>query len=104
MTTAILPLNILVPFAVILGFTLVTFYVVSVREGYEAPISMADSAKRIGTVMLFGGGGWLLGSLIVNDPRSFAYSEFFIGLAVSGLLLLLIDFAVLHLRNKRGTR
>lgn len=55
-------MDVLIPFAVIVGLTLLVFFVTHVVEGYAAPKSAGESLKRI----MASTGGWMGGFLIAN--------------------------------------
>jgi hypothetical protein len=92
----------LVPFAVIVGLTLMVFLITNVVEGYEAPTSAADSLKRI--LASTGGwiGGFLIASLVLNGRQTFDdnWPSIF-GALTAIAVIFLVDMIVLYRNSRR---
>ena len=102
MNTAVLPLETLIPFAAVVGLTLILFFITNVVQGYEAPKSAWDSVKKILRSTAGGVGGVLVGHLLFGGlVSSEDIRPLVLAAIVAIVILFAIDMIVLRLRSQR---
>ncbi|MFN2100398.1 hypothetical protein [Altererythrobacter sp. MF3-039] len=102
MSTVVMPLSVLIPFALMLVVTLAIFGMVRLKEGYRAPDSVQDSLKHIlssvGVPFVF-----LMVVYLVLDgfEVSERVSTTAIGTAGAVVVLVVVDLVAICLKQRR---